>query len=88
MLTAEDMPMWFTAPPLAALKEDARNNRRRKRKHPSRAGSLVLITWGLMGMVLMMAFACNIRAIMLKSDYEAPIDTTEQMLAGGMQASN
>ena len=53
-------------------------------KKKSRAGKFILLNWSVMGMVIMFCFTCNFRAILMKSDYEQPIDTTEQLVQSGM----
>ena len=71
MINAEPMPRWFFAP-------DRRN------AGPGRAGRMLLMNWSVMGMVLMFAFTCNLRAIFFKSDYEIPLDSSEDLVKEGV----
>ena len=77
MLNAEEFPTWFqferVATPIATLQLIRRG----------RAGNLLLLTWSTMGMILMFGFICNLRAIFMKEEYEAPLDTAEDIVKSG-----
>ena len=46
-------------------------------------GNFVLIHWSIMGMVIMFAFTCNLRALLMRAVYEKPIDTMEDVVKSG-----
>ena len=54
MMNAEGMPTWFEFPHQPVTRRFVRRGR---------AGNLLLLTWSLMGMVIMFGFTCNLRAI-------------------------
>ena len=74
------------------LSEGFRRNKMKKEKKnekinsffpPGFAGNGLLLVWNAMAVIITMAFLCNIRAILLKPMYEAPIDTTEDIFKQG-----
>ena len=68
MITGGEMPAWFNSP---------------RRCPGRRAGNLVLLTWSLMGMIVMFGFSCNLRAIYMRVDYRKPLDTAEAVALSG-----
>ena len=60
MMNHEEMPTWFDCPHSSPVNRGYR------------AGNLLLLTWSLMGMVLMFGFTCNLRAIYMRVDYGHP----------------
>ena len=47
------------------------------------AGNLLLLTWSVMGMIIMFGIVCNLRAIYMRIDYEQPLDTAESIFRSG-----
>lgn len=43
----------------------------------------ILLNWSVFGMVLVFCFLCNLRAMILKPQMEAPIDTTKDLILSG-----
>ena len=76
MLNAEGMPGWFEF----ESKKGWKNVQLIKR---GRAGNLLLLTWSVMGMILMFGFTCNLRAILLKAKLLPPLDTAESIFESG-----
>merc|ERR1711994_394730 len=48
-----------------------------------RAGHLLLLTWSMMGMIIMFGMTCNLRAIFMRVDYEKPLDTAKSIFESG-----
>merc|ERR1712077_145168 len=48
-----------------------------------RAGNLLLLTWSVMGMIILFGFTCNLRAIYMRVDHEEPLDTAESIYKSG-----
>ena len=46
-----------------------------------RARSLLMLAWSFTAMVVTFAYSCDLRACLIKSDYEPPIDNMNQFLA-------
>ena len=77
MMNAEKMATWFEFP------YDPVNRNRMWLVGRGQGGNLLLLTWSLMGMILMFGFTCNLRAIYMRVDYETPLDTAEQIYKSG-----
>ena len=75
MMNHEGMPSWFemSTSPATSIKVIRRG----------RAGNLLLLTWSVMGMIIMFGFTCNLRAIYMNVDYEKPLDTAEAIYKSG-----
>ena len=69
LVNAEPMPTWF-------------NLSYSKSVFPYKgfSGNFLLLNWCVMGMVVMFALTCNLRANFLRSEYGRPIDTTEDIV--------
>ncbi|XP_023331676.1 glutamate receptor ionotropic, delta-2 [Eurytemora carolleeae] len=48
------------------------------------SGSIVVMVWGLSSLFIMLAFSCNLRAILLSPSYESPIDTSKDIVQKNM----
>ena len=73
LMTAEEMPTWF--------EKVGNNTSQLVRK--GRAGNILLLTWSMMGMVIMFGFTCNLRAIYMRVDHEKPLDTAKSIFESG-----
>ena len=72
LLNAEGMPSWFNT-----VGPTTRYSTRLSGK--GRAGNLLLLTWSVMGMIIMFGATCNLRAIYMRVDYEKPLDTARSI---------
>ena len=48
------------------------------------ARNFLLLLWSVMGTIIVFAFACNLRAMLLKPARDRPIDTTEDLFLQGI----
>ena len=69
LMNAEPMPTWFNLSYSKSVFLDK-----------GFSGNFLLLNWCMMGMVLMFALTCNLRANFLRSKYDKPIDTTEDLV--------
>ena len=65
IMNAEPLPSWFNSNTAGRGGEG--------RRELGRAGNLLLLTWSVMGMIVMFGFTCNLRAIYMKVELEEPL---------------
>ncbi|XP_023342632.1 glutamate [NMDA] receptor subunit 1 [Eurytemora carolleeae] len=68
LINAEGMPDWFLL---------------QKEQRRVWSGSVLLMVWAIGSLFLTMAFSSNLRAILLNPTYEAPLDTSKQIVERG-----